>query len=702
MQTGIRLQTLHGQSGPISDVAFSRNGTLASGSWDSTVRLWNPKTGAVLHKLRASGGTVKTVAFNSDGSAVAAGNLNRTVDIWNPRSGRHLMTLRGHTKSVASIAFSPDDSKRASAGEDGTVRIWDTETGQQEGTITAHPEWPMSLAFSPDGSSIATGHLDRSVRLWDPRTGRILNRLTGLSGFANSVDFNVDGTKIAAAGYDEIRLWHPKTGKILHTLTGPLGNVRTVAFSPDGSMIASGSGFRDNSVRLWDTNTGELLHTLAWHTREIMSVAFSSDSGTLAGASKDGTVSLWHTKTGFHLWSLTGHTHEVVGVAFSRDGRKMASASTREAILWDAETWEPIHALEGNYNEACVPAFSPDSRTLAWGSTNTTVRLWDVDTGEMLRSMPGHAGGVSGVAFSPGGTSLASASWDGTVLVWELTPMPTVDTVVSISPSLVPSPQSGERFTLALNISGGVNVAGYQATIFSDDKALRFVDSHPGIFLGAGSFAPNPVVNGRNATIGGAAIGKTTQGDGTLAYLTFEVVEPRLSFVSLVDVGLSDPNGELSHPHLVHARVIEQPPLGGDVNGDGVVNILDLVQVAGAIGGAGAAPSAYSLDLSIISAADVAGWLAQAQGLGVGDANFERGIHFLKLLLAALTPEETALLQNYPNPFNPETWIPYRLAQGAEVNIAIYDAKGTPVRRLALGYQAAGEYAASRRMVIIK
>ena len=185
----------------------------------------------------------------------------------------------------------------------------------------------------------------------------------------------------------------------------------------------------------------------------------------------------------------------------------------------------------------------------------------------------------------------------------------------------------------------------------------------------------------------------------------------------------------------VAANIGETGENDADVNGDGVVNILDLVQVARAIGGGGAAPSAYSLDLSIISAADVAGWLAQAQGLGVGDANFERGIHFLKLLLAALTPEETALLQNNPNPFNPETWIPYRLAQGAEVNIAIYDAKGTSVRRLALGYQAAGyyvdrgraaywdgrnesvesvpsgvyfyllragEYAASRRMVIIK
>ena len=129
-----------------------------------------------------------------------------------------------------------------------------------------------------------------------------------------------------------------------------------------------------------------------------------------------------------------------------------------------------------------------------------------------------------------------------------------------------------------------------------------------------------------------------------------------------------------------------------DVNGDGVVNVFDLVFVAGEIGGGGAAPSAYSLDPTIISAADVARWLTEAQGLGVGDANFQRGIRFLEGLLAALTPKETTLLPNFPNPFNPETWIPYRLAREAEVAITIYDAKGTPVRRLTLGNQAAGHY----------
>ena len=133
--------------------------------------------------------------------------------------------------------------------------------------------------------------------------------------------------------------------------------------------------------------------------------------------------------------------------------------------------------------------------------------------------------------------------------------------------------------------------------------------------------------------------------------------------------------------------------LEADVNRDGVVNILDLVEVAGEIGGGAAAPLAYSPDLSNISAADVEKWLALAQGLDLGDANFQRGIRFLEGLLSALTPRETALLPNYPNPFNPETWIPYHLERETEVAITIYDTRGTLVRQLALGNQAAGHYA---------
>ena len=137
-----------------------------------------------------------------------------------------------------------------------------------------------------------------------------------------------------------------------------------------------------------------------------------------------------------------------------------------------------------------------------------------------------------------------------------------------------------------------------------------------------------------------------------------------------------------------------------DVNGDGVVNVQDLVLVAGALDTNAAAPSLLHPDfLEMITSADVHHWLSQAQQLDLTDATSRQGVLFLEQLFTTLTPGETALLANYPNPFNPETWIPYRLSKGAEVTLHIYAVNGTLVRTLTLGHQPAGMYQSRSRAV---
>ena len=140
---------------------------------------------------------------------------------------------------------------------------------------------------------------------------------------------------------------------------------------------------------------------------------------------------------------------------------------------------------------------------------------------------------------------------------------------------------------------------------------------------------------------------------------------------------------------------------GADVNGDGVVNIQDLVLVAGAFGEGAAAPSVRAVSRVSLTVSDVEGWLIEARGSirsGSGDASrpgglsYGRGIAVLERLLASLMPKETVLLANYPNPFNPETWIPYQLSKPAEVTVTIYAANGAIVRTLDLGHRHAGSY----------
>jgi len=126
-----------------------------------------------------------------------------------------------------------------------------------------------------------------------------------------------------------------------------------------------------------------------------------------------------------------------------------------------------------------------------------------------------------------------------------------------------------------------------------------------------------------------------------------------------------------------------------DTNGDGVVNIFDLIVVAQCFG-QGAAPTIVSQPVAMF--AMVENWVHLAEAADDGSVEFDQGIAVLKEILSSIKPTETVLMANYPNPFNPETWIPFELNQDSEVSLTIYDTAGRLVRRLDLGLQPAGTY----------
>ena len=297
-------------------------------------------------------------------------------------------------------------------------------------------------------------------------------------------------------------------------------------------------------------------------------------------------------------------------------------------------------------------------------------------------------------------------------------PIATTNATVSISPASVASPAIGEQLEFSLNIADGKAVAGYQATVQFDDTALRYVSGVNGDFLPTGAFFTEPTVKGNFVQLNAASLAGESNGDGTLATLTFEVVGTKASALTLSNVLLSNSAGEIFVPRVENASdvngdgtvniadlvlVASNLDMTGendaDVNGDGVVDVADLVLVAGAIRNSAAAPSLLMQSLETFAAADVKQWLSAAEQLNLTDIMSQRGILFLQQLLVALTPKETALLANYPNPFNPETWIPYHLSKDADVTLHIYAMNGTLVRTLALGHQAAGMYQSRSRAI---
>lgn len=255
--TGHELRTLKRLGGWIYSLALSPDGSqVATGSGGEhgpyEIHLWDVSTGR--ETLNIPNTVAYSLVFSLDGKTLASGSHDGKISLWDVQSGALLHFWRTPSAPVNSVAWTTNGQIVSGSG-DGGLRVWGIGQPEPVKTFNADIGSINAVDLSPDGKILA-GRGSHVIKLWDLQTGQTLPVSLAVSNYPAKIRFSPDGKFLAVGDYEfngdqtvaPVRLWDVKTGALIHTMTGHTHGITSVAFSRDGSRLVSGSW--DNTWRI--------------------------------------------------------------------------------------------------------------------------------------------------------------------------------------------------------------------------------------------------------------------------------------------------------------------------------------------------------------------------------------------------------------------------------------------------------------------
>ncbi|CAI4390826.1 BLD_1a_G0026790.mRNA.1.CDS.1 [Saccharomyces cerevisiae] len=307
-----RIQEFKGHMDGVLTLQFNYR-LLFTGSYDSTIGIWDLFTGKLIRRLSGHSDGVKTLYF--DDRKLITGSLDKTIRVWNYITGECISTYRGHSDSVLSV----DSYQKVivSGSADKTVKVWHVESRTCY-TLRGHREWVNCVKLHPKSFSCFSCSDDTTIRMWDIRTNSCLKVFRGHVGQVQKIipltikdveNLATDNTSDGSSPQDD-----PTMTDGADESDTPSNEQETVLDENIPYPTHLLSCGLDNTIKLWDVKTGKCIRTQFGHVEGVWDIA--ADNFRIISGSHDGSIKVWdlqsgkcmHTFNGRRLQRETQHT----------------------------------------------------------------------------------------------------------------------------------------------------------------------------------------------------------------------------------------------------------------------------------------------------------------------------------------------------------------------------------------------------------
>ena len=400
-QTKRQVGSLQGHTYGVKSLAKVK-GYLASGSSDSTIRLWDVHSKRQVALFKGHNDIVSSLAEVK--GYLASGSADKTVRLWDIETKKQLAVLQGHSDNVNSLT--EIKGYLASGSEDSTIRLWDVESKQQVAVLEGHSNRVTSLAKIQ--GYLASGSTDKTIRLWEVESKRQVGIIKGHTHWITSLT-EVKGYLASGSMDNTIRVWDVESKTQVAILEGHTNYVWSLA--EINGYLASGSW--DKTIRLWDCESRQQLSALEERSEHVN--ALVEVKRYLASGSRDKKIRLWSVESKKQVAVLEGHTEDVRSLAVIKG--YLASGSMDNTVrIWDVESKRQVTILKGRNNR--ITSLAAVRGYLAAGSMDKKIGLWNIDSKRQVAVLEGHSNSITSLAEING--YLASGSEDKTIRLWNV------------------------------------------------------------------------------------------------------------------------------------------------------------------------------------------------------------------------------------------------------------------------------------------